>query len=266
MKIFLHLLFIITIICPGFSQHLTGSDNITIKKNNVKASSSWFYNEEVKNELDNISTYDKNGNITSFELIDAVDTTKDIELFIYKGKLLVEEKHMGTWQTQDTLRTVYLYNTNEQLLKKTVKGGWCSYSFTCLYDGNLLTNRVYEKGGNCFYDDDSLIYDQQNKLTKILNSVKDVCIKYTYNSDGQLASELKSGISDTNLIYQFANYHYLKGKLVKEDAGDSKSGNPKKLRKYVYRYYYYDSGLLKEIKRLDNDRISYYNKFTYTFY
>lgn len=267
MKLYILLLFSILFeAIPGFSQYLACSDSSSIRKNKVKTSSSWFFNDVFNNDLGEIWTYDKKGRITSYELIDSKDTSKDIEIFFYKNNLLLEEWHIGTWQKYDTIRTTYVYNSNNQLLSKTVKGGWCSYSFECVYENDLLTGRIYEEGSNCSFDDDTLIYDQQKRLQKKLNIFKDFCFSYTYNSDGQLSGERKTAISDTNLIYHFANYYYQDDKLINEVIGNSKLGKKEKTRKFEFRYEYFDNGLLKEIQRFDYGKMSYYNKFTYTFY
>jgi hypothetical protein len=205
--------------------------------------------------------------MNSYELIDSQDPSKDIEIYFYKNNLLVEEWHIGTWQGYDTIRTKYVYNDRNLLLSKTVKGGWCSYSFECLYDDNdLMTNRIYEEGLSCSYDDDTLIYNSQKQLQKKLNPEKDICFSYTYNPNGRLLSERKTLISDTNTVYFYANYYYIGKQLMKEDVGNSKSGKKERLRKYTFNYSYFDNGLLKEIRRIDNGRTSYYNKLTYTFY
>ncbi len=268
MKLYIPLIFSILVeAIPGFSQYLACSDSTSIRKNKVKTSSSWFFNETFNNDLGEIWTYDKQGRMTSYELVDSKDTSKDIEIYFYKNNLLIEEWHIGTWHKYDTIRTIYEYNKSNQPLSKTVKGGWCSYSFECVYDDKgLLTNRVYEEGSNCSYDDDTLIYDTQKQLRKKLNISKDFCFSYTYDLNGCVLSEKKTAISDTNIIYQFINYYYLEGKLVKEEIENSKSGKKERLRKYQFNYYYYDNGLLKEIRRIDNGQMSYYNKLTYTFY
>ena len=268
MKLYILLIFSIVLeSVQGFSQYLPCSDSAAIRKNKVKTSSSWFFNETFNNDLGEIWTYDKRGRMTSYELIDSKDTSKDIEIYFYKNDLLVSEWHIGTWQKYDTIHTIYKYNNNNQLLSKSVKGGWCSYYYDCIYDNNnLLTNIVYEEGGNCSYDDDSLVYNSQKQLHKKLNYAKDVCFAYLYDSDGHIISEKKTAISDSNIVYHFASYHYLEGKLVKEEIGTSKTGNKERLKKYKFNYYYFDNGLLKEIRRIDNGETSYYNKLTYTFY
>lgn len=251
---------------PGFAQLLPCSDSAAIRKNKVKTSSSYFFNETFNNDLGEIWTYDKKGRITSYELIDSKDTSKDIEIYFYDNNLLVQEWHIGTWQKYDTIRTKYKYNSNNQLLSKTVNGGWCSYAYECIYENDLLTNVVYEDGGSCSFDDDTLVYDSQKRLQKKINIAKDFYFDYTYDSDGRILSEKKLGISDPNIVYHVANYFYLDGKLVKEEVASSKTGNKERLKRYNFNYYYYDNGLLKEIRRIDNGKTSYYNKLTYTFY
>src|SRR5687768_7418519 len=82
-----------------------------IRKFRVKSITTYWNDDSTKSELSSVYKFNEAGNLISEQLYDNEDSTKDIELFFYKDRLLSEHWHISTWAKFDTIRTTYTYDS-----------------------------------------------------------------------------------------------------------------------------------------------------------
>ena len=243
-----------------FSQTVEVPPDSLIKKYHIKTITSYFNDDSVKNELSLVWKFDFDGRLISKELFDNEDTTLSIRMFFYKENLLMKDWHIGTWLKYDTVRTTYLYDSNNRRIKETTIGKFnpfdrkangfknvVSYS----YINDSVTLNKYEGNAQTYRGSgtDSIIFNPNKTIKFIFNQNIDLKIIYKYNERGQLISETQTTISNPNLIYHYNKYFYNKGLLSKETIGHSITGEKEKMHESEYFYISNEKGLFNKIQR-----------------
>ena len=262
----------LTLTLDLYSQSVELPPDSLINKFHVRTITTYFNDDTTKNELSNVWQFDYNGKIISNQLFDTEDTSLTIELYFYKADLLTEYWSIGTWLKYDTVKTTYLYDKQNRIIKETTKGKFnpfdtkangFSNSITYTHLNDSTTIKKYDGSARTYRGSgvDSLIYNKDKALKYLFNVSIDLEISYTYNDQKQLLSETTTSISAPYLTYHYNKYSYEKGRLIKEIIGHSINGEEEKKSEQIYNYINDNNGLLKEIKRpltYDTYKYEYY--------
>lgn len=255
-----------------FAQSVELPPDSVIKKNRIKTITTYFNDDSIKNELSEVWKFDLYGKLISKQLFNNEDTTLSIDLYFYKGNFLMEYWRIGTWLKYDTVRTVYLYDSNNRMTKEIYSGKFNPFDskangfkncVTYTYINDTIALKKYEGDGLTYRGSgvDSLVYNPNKTLKYLYNVSIDLKISYKYNEQRQLISETQTSISNPNLTFHYNHYFYDKGQLNKEIIGHSMTGEKEKNSEQEYFYINNEKGLITKIQRpltFDTYKYEYY--------
>lgn len=258
---------IILVNCTLFSQTFQTPPDSLIRKHRVKKIISYTLDSTNIEQQHFIYQYDSAGSVTSYQWFEGgrgdPDENINIVRYWYQSKLLQKSVYVKSGRDAQIDTTIYFYDRQERLLKKSSKK---YYHFNSGYD--LLWNRisrhkyltdttviVVEEETNWWRKTkkdtkiryDTMIYNHDRLLHHEISQIRGEKTFFIYNKENQLLS--KTIIRNDSALRR-DTFYYEKGRLVREENYfESTKSNSKYTESASMNFLYNDNGLLAIVKR-----------------
>ena len=212
-------------------------------------------------------SFDREGNITEFQIFDTLGNVKYKQIFTYNNLRL--PSHIESFQYQDKKEVVhyletYTYKGKEVALRETVlntnfdkKKMNVFFKDITKFNHKDLKESVLGYAGDKLQTKITFTYDDKGNLTqeeykKLTNKEEDRTTYYTYDDKGQLLTKERIALGT---VHYFDTFAYLSnGKVWQKTSYETHSGEKDKKRKETITYYTYDAnGDLVEDQYIDMD-------------
>ena len=195
-------------------------------------------------------SFDREGNITEFQIFDTLGNVKYKQIFTYNNLRL--PSHIESFQYQDKKEVVhyletYTYKGKEVALRETV-----------------LNTNFDKKKMNVFFKDITK-FNHKDLKESVLGYAGDKLqtkITFTYDDKGQLLTKERIALGT---VHYFDTFAYLSnGKVWQKTSYETHSGEKDKKRKETITYYTYDAnGDLVEDQYIDMDDLKVVTSYCY---
>ena len=222
-------------------------------------------------------SFDREGNITEFQIFDTLGNVKYKQIFTYNNLRL--PSHIESFQYQDKKEVVhyletYTYKGKEVALRETVlntnfdkKKMNVFFKDITKFNHKDLKESVLGYAGDKLQTKITFTYDDKGNLTqeeykKLTNKEEDTTTYYTYDDKGQLLTKERIALGT---VHYFDTFAYLSnGKVWQKTSYETHSGEKDKKRKETITYYTYDAnGTLVEEQYIDMDGFKVVTSYCY---
>ena len=199
-------------------------------------------------------SFDREGNITEFQIFDTLGNVKYKQIFTYNNLRL--PSHIESFQYQDKKEVVhyletYTYKGKEVALRETVlntnfdkKKMNVFFKDITKFNHKDLKESVLGYAGDKLQTKITFTYDDKGNLTqeeykKLTNKEEHTTTYYTYDDKGQLLTKERIALGT---VHYFDTFAYLSnGKVWQKTSYETHSGEKDKKRKETITYYIYDA-------------------------
>lgn len=222
-------------------------------------------------------SFDREGNITEFQIFDTLGNVKYKQIFTYNNLRL--PSHIESFQYQDKKEVVhyletYTYKGKEVALRETVlntnfdkKKMNVFFKDITKFNHKDLKESVLGYAGDKLQTKITFTYDDKGNLTqeeykKLTNKEEHTTTYYTYDDKGQLLTKERIALGT---VHYFDTFAYLSnGKVWQKTSYETHSGEKDKKRKETITYYTYDAnGDLVEDQYIDMDDFKVVTSYCY---
>ena len=222
-------------------------------------------------------SFDREGNITEFQIFDTLGNVKYKQIFTYNNLRL--PSHIESFQYQDKKEVVhsletYTYKGKEVALRETVlntnfdkKKMNVFFKDITKFNHKDLKESVLGYAGDKLQTKITFTYDDKGNLTqeeykKLTNKEEHTTTYYTYDDKGQLLIKERIALGT---VHYFDTFAYLSnGKVWQKTSYETHSGEKDKKRKETITYYTYDTnGDLVEDQYIDMDDFKVVTSYCY---
>ena len=222
-------------------------------------------------------SFDREGNITEFQIFDTLGNVKYKQIFTYNNLRL--PSHIESFQYQDKKEVVhyletYTYKGKEVALRETVlntnfdkKKMNVFFKDITKFNHKDLKESILGYAGDKLQTKITFTYDDKGNLTqeeykKLTNKEEDTTTYYIYDDKGQLLTKERIALGT---VHYFDTFAYLSnGKVWQKTSYETHSGEKDKKRKETITYYTYDAnGDLVEDQYIDMDDFKVVTSYCY---
>ena len=198
-------------------------------------------------------SFDREGNITEFQIFDTLGNVKYKQIFTYNNLRL--PSHIESFQYQDKKEVVhyletYTYKGKEVALRETVlntnfdkKKMNVFFKDITKFNHKDLKESVLGYAGDKLQTKITFTYDDKGNLTqeeykKLTNKEEHTTTYYTYDDKGQLLTKERIALGT---VHYFDTFAYLSnGKVWQKTSYETHSGEKDRKENEIITYYIYD--------------------------
>ena len=199
-------------------------------------------------------SFDREGNITEFQIFDTLGNVKYKQIFTYNNLRL--PSHIESFQYQDKKEVVhyletYTYKGKEVALRETVlntnfdkKKMNVFFKDITKFNHKDLKESVLGYAGDKLQTKITFTYDDKGNLTqeeykKLTNKEEHTTTYYTYDDKGQLLTKERIALGT---VHYFDTFAYLSnGKVWQKTSYETHSGEKDRKENEIITYYIYDA-------------------------